>query len=271
MTGAHADVIMKAILAALIVPVVAGTALAKPARPAASKAQAPAPSVQMPSALPSAASAGPVPSAAAAARVPSAAVHMPAVPSSAARSADMPADMPAVATASDVPPPATIDTQAISPSAMSLSDALTATVAPAAPAKSPAATAPAQGDDVTTLDLGADYGLKKRRGALPDVHVEEFEAKSLTENQVGDIVRERAEDLEYCWLRLPAKQRVVSAAILKLSITAAGKVASVEVNGEMPAGVGKCITQMASRWTFPAADAPTEIDHGIMLTTASQK
>jgi hypothetical protein len=52
---------------------------------------------------------------------------------------------------------------------------------------------------------------------------------------------------------------------------ASGKVAAVEVNGEMPAGVDKCIAQMASRWTFPAADAPSEIDHGIMLTTTSQK
>ena len=229
---------MKAILAALIVPVVAGTALAKPSRPAASKAPA-------------------VPAIAAAPASPAKASPAPSTETAAARTA--------------VPPPAVIETKPVAPSAMSLSDALTATVAPAAPAKATAAAAPAQGDDVETLDLGADYGLKKRHGALPDLHVEDFEAKSLTKNQVTDTVRERAEDLEYCWLRLPAKQRVVSAAILKLSITAAGKVAAVEVNGDMPAGVDKCITQMASRWTFPAADAPTEIDHGIMLTTTSQK
>lgn len=127
-------------------------------------------------------------------------------------------------------------------------------------------------DEVSKLDLGLAYGLKTtRQAALPSVHVEDFEAKPLTENQVGSIVRERAEDLEYCWLRLPAKKRVVSAAILHLKIEASGKVAAVEVNGEMPAGVDKCIAQMASRWTFPAADAPSEIDHGIMLTTTSQK
>lgn len=134
-----------------------------------------------------------------------------------------------------------------------------------APAKKPVI------DEVSKLDLGLAYGLKTRQAALPSVHVEDFEAKPLTENQVGAIVRERAEDLEYCWLRLPAKKRVVSAAILHLKIEATGKVSAVEVNGEMPAGVDKCIAQMASRWTFPAADAPSEIDHGIMLTTTSQK
>ncbi len=126
-------------------------------------------------------------------------------------------------------------------------------------------------DEVSKLNLGLSYGLKTRASALPAADAEKAEAKPLSENQVGAIVRERAEDLEYCWLRLPPAKRVVSAAILHLSIEADGKVAAVEVNGDLPAGVGKCITQMAGRWTFPAADAATEIDHGIMLTTSSQK
>jgi hypothetical protein len=126
-------------------------------------------------------------------------------------------------------------------------------------------------DEVSKLDLGRSYGLKSRKIEVPETDAETFEAKGLKENQVGAIVRERADDLEYCWLRLPAAKRVVSAAILHLSIDASGKVGAVEVNGDLPAGVGKCITQMAGRWTFPSADAATEIDHGIMLTTTSQK
>jgi|MudIll2142460700_1097286.scaffolds.fasta_scaffold08253_5 hypothetical protein len=140
---------------------------------------------------------------------------------------------------------------------------------PSRPAPAPAKKAVV--DEVSKLNLGLAYGLKKRTNALPETDAETFEAKRLNENQVGAIVRERAEDLEYCWLRLPPAKRVVSAAILHLSIEASGKVAAVEVNGDLPAGVGKCITQMAGRWAFPAADAASEIDHGIMLTTTSQK
>ena len=129
-------------------------------------------------------------------------------------------------------------------------------------------------DELTKLDLGNQFGLKKRQMAplpTPDIDIEQFEAKSLSEKQVGAIVAERADDLEYCWLRLPQSKRVVSAAILHLEIEASGKVSAVEVNGDLPAGVGKCITQLAGRWTFPAADAASVIDHGIMLTTTSQK
>ena len=130
----------------------------------------------------------------------------------------------------------------------------------------------AAADEVSKLNLGLSYGLKQRKTeATPDTEDETFEAKGLKENTVGAIVRERADDLEYCWLRLPPAKRVVSAAILHLSIEASGKVAAVEVNGDLPAGVGKCITQMAGRWAFPAADTASEIDHGIMLTTTSQK
>ena len=126
-------------------------------------------------------------------------------------------------------------------------------------------------DEISKLNLGLGYGLKPRTVEVPETDAETFEAKGLKENQVTAIVRERSEDLEYCWLKLPPSKRVVSAAILHLSIGTTGKVATVEVNGDLPAGVGKCITQMAGRWAFPAADVASEIDHGIMLTTTSQK
>jgi hypothetical protein len=126
-------------------------------------------------------------------------------------------------------------------------------------------------DEVSKLNLGLGYGLKARKNEVPETDAETFEAKGLKENQIGAIVREREGDLEYCWLRLPPAKRVVSAAILHLSIEASGQVAAVEVNGDLPVGVAKCITQMAARWAFPVADTASEIDHGIMLTTTSQK
>jgi hypothetical protein len=151
---------------------------------------------------------------------------------------------------------------------------LTASTALAKPSKPAPATKPDKGvEAVSKLNLGLAYGLKERKTEVPDAAIdgEQFEVQRLKDNQVGAIVKERAEDLEYCWLRLPPSKRVVSAAILHMNIEATGKVAAVEVNGDLPQGVGKCITKMAQRWTFPAADAATEIDHGIMLTTTSQK
>ena len=146
----------------------------------------------------------------------------------------------------------------------------TALAKPSKPAPKKPIAAPAV-DEVSKLNLGLAYGLKARKIEVPDTDEETFKAEGLKENQINAIVRERADDLEYCWLRLPPSKRVVSAAILHLSIEASGKVAAVEVNGDMPAGVGKCISQMAGRWTFPVADTASEIDHGIMLTTTSQK
>lgn len=151
------------------------------------------------------------------------------------------------------------------------SPALAKPTRPAAPSPAVARQKARPVDEVSKLNLGLSYGLKQRKNEVPETDAETFEAKGLADNQVTATVRERADDLEYCWLRLPPSKRVVSAAILHLSIEASGKVVAVEVNGDMPAGVGKCITQMAGRWTFPAADTASEIDHGIMLTTASQK
>lgn len=238
---------MKAIFATVLVPVLAGTALAKPpARPAATK---------------------PAVAKADQARVAEVAI---------AKADAAPAKVAAPVAAEPVATRPVLDTRSLADMPLELVGDTVLARGPSANAAAPAvADAPAakQGDAVSALDLGNDFGLKKRATALPtpEIDTEQFEAKSLTENQVGDIVRERAEELEYCWLRLPAKQRVVSAAILHLEIAGSGKVTAIEVNGDMPAGVDKCITKMASRWTFPAADAPTSVDHGIMLTTASQK
>ena len=44
-----------------------------------------------------------------------------------------------------------------------------------------------------------------------------------------------------------------------------GTVALASVEGDLPAGVAKCITAAANKWTFPSADAGCEIDHGISL------
>lgn len=115
-------------------------------------------------------------------------------------------------------------------------------------------------------NLGESFDLKQRRTALPR-DTETQATRSLTDAQVGRVIKDRIGDLEYCWLKLPAGRRTASAATLHVTIEAIGTVAEARIDGELPAGVGKCITTAAGRWTFPVAEGRTEIEHGITLTT----
>lgn len=121
-------------------------------------------------------------------------------------------------------------------------------------------------DIKVTGELGQDYTLGLRRAT--EVAVGESDkgpARSVTESAVGKVVRERSEELEYCWLKVPAAKRTASSAVLKLMIEASGAVAGADLEGEVPAGVSKCITAAAAKWTFPAADEGCEIEHGLSL------
>jgi len=116
-------------------------------------------------------------------------------------------------------------------------------------------------------NFGESFELKGRYASRPrDVEPAIVKNVPLTATQPG-VLKDKIGDLEYCWLKLPAAKRVASSAMLKVTIEAVGTVAAARVDGELPAGVGKCITTVASRWTFPAGDARSEIEHGITLTT----
>jgi len=115
------------------------------------------------------------------------------------------------------------------------------------------------------MNFGESYILGGRDAAQPTVAEATQDAKSVTDSQVGKVVHERVEELEYCWLRLPASKRVATSATLHLAIEASGAVAGVTIDGELPVGMGKCITAAASKWTFPSADSGCEIEHGIAM------
>lgn len=113
-------------------------------------------------------------------------------------------------------------------------------------------------------DTGEDFVLGVRRAT--EVAVDDADkapVRTVGETAVGKVVRERADELEYCWLRVPAAKRTASSAMLKLMIEASGAVVYAELDGDVPAGVSKCVTAAASKWTFPAADEGCEIEHGL--------
>lgn len=148
-----------------------------------------------------------------------------------------------------------------------------ASSADAKPARSKAKSAPVVKTPLVLVqdievqgDFGGEYTLGLRRATEVAVNdAERDPAKSVTESTVAKVVYERADELEYCWLRVPAAKRTASSAMLKLIIEASGAVAYVDLEGEVPAGVSKCITSAAAKWTFPSADEGCEIEHGISL------
>ncbi len=115
-------------------------------------------------------------------------------------------------------------------------------------------------------NFGDAFELKGRSSSGPRI-VDTAVVRTVTEHQAGRVIKDKIADLENCWLRLPAGRRIASAATLHVTVEAAGTVTAARLDGELPAGVGKCITAAAGRWTFPATDGRTELEHGITLTS----
>jgi hypothetical protein len=154
----------------------------------------------------------------------------------------------------------------------------------AAPAKKTGLAAPAPAptteerdivlcDDIKPMKkIGGDFELKSARDtAKPDVDDETFALKTVSNKEAVAIVKSKADELEYCWVKLPPKQRVETSGMLHIAIEASGTVAGAWVDGSIPASVEKCMTDRAAKWTFPAADAGSEIEHPISFSLLESK
>jgi hypothetical protein len=117
------------------------------------------------------------------------------------------------------------------------------------------------------IDYGGSYGLsrKGRTSALPAETAPVVELAGLSATQVGQVVKERLGDLDYCWSRMLTGERVPGTAVLKLSIEMTGEVATIDVGGDVPDGACSCIESAARRWTFPAAAIASEIEYPVTL------
>jgi hypothetical protein len=112
-----------------------------------------------------------------------------------------------------------------------------------------------------------DLSRSARKAAKPvDEDIMEIEYRTVSVSQVGQVVKDRAADLEYCWLRLPPGQRKhETTAILRLSIHPSGSVAATELVGDVPPACTKCLVAQTSKWTFPEADTLSTVDYPITL------
>jgi hypothetical protein len=77
-------------------------------------------------------------------------------------------------------------------------------------------------------------------------------------------VKDRRDDLEYCWLRVPAARRDATTAVLKLAVDPTGAVTTAGVSGVPPEARG-CIASAAAAWTFPDADVASDVEYAIDL------
>ncbi len=123
--------------------------------------------------------------------------------------------------------------------------------------------ADAESDAWAKLNYGVGYGLKDRHASRPKGDVEPVvELKTGTESLMTHTVENRIGDIEVCWLKLPAKRRVASSAIVHL-VVEGGSVTQAHVDGELPAGVASCITAATNQWAFPFVEGRSEVEHAI--------
>ncbi len=138
--------------------------------------------------------------------------------------------------------------------------------------KSDAPTAPAPKKDKAKVDGLAmskaaadswDLGRKSRDASRPTDGTEvKMQAKTLSLSAVGAVVSAKQADLEYCIMNIPEDERGSEEFTLHLTIAPKGNVVSSSLGGSDDAAkIESCVKEQVKRWTFPQADAPTDIDY----------
>jgi hypothetical protein len=125
--------------------------------------------------------------------------------------------------------------------------------------------------DLGKVSLGESYDVLKpgraQRTALPGEAELVIVPRSLTQIQVGAVVKEKRAELDYCWQRLAILDRVPSTAVLKLKIDASGAVTSLVVGGDAPAVVNACLKETVPHWAFPEAETKSEVSYPVAFRT----
>ncbi len=122
--------------------------------------------------------------------------------------------------------------------------------------------------DLGKVSLGENYDvLKPGRGsartALPGEAEMVVVPRSLSQQQVAAVVKEKSSELDYCWQRLSIIDRVPSTAVLKLKIDVMGKVTSLAIGGDAPAQVNACLKEAVPHWVFPEAETKSELSYPV--------
>ena len=82
--------------------------------------------------------------------------------------------------------------------------------------------------------------------------------KSLTQDQIDEVMKTKVGEVETCWLRVPEdKRKKDTTAQLKIEIDDSGEVQTVETAG-VPDDAQRCIAVAAVEWEFPRSDAKAD-------------
>ncbi len=82
--------------------------------------------------------------------------------------------------------------------------------------------------------------------------------KSLSQDQIDEVMKTKVGEVETCWLRLPEdKRKKDTTAQLKLEIDDSGEVQTVETAG-VPDDAQRCIAVAAAEWEFPRVDVKAD-------------
>jgi hypothetical protein len=129
----------------------------------------------------------------------------------------------------------------------------------------PAAKKLVESYDLGKTALGESYDVLKpgRRTALPGEAELVIVPRSLTQIQVGEVVKEKRAELDYCWQRLGVLDRVPSTAVLKLKIDVSGNVTSLAISGDAPAIVNACLKECVPHWAFPEAETKSDVAYPV--------
>lgn len=133
---------------------------------------------------------------------------------------------------------------------------------------------PSTGTDTIAAarDAAEHFDLKRkdRDASAPRGDAElHMQAATLTAAAVGAVIADRQADLEYCFARIPEAARADEEFMLHLTIAPKGTILAAKVTGDDNAAViEKCVQAQAKRWSFPQADAPSEIDYPLSFSVA---
>lgn len=129
----------------------------------------------------------------------------------------------------------------------------------------PAAKKSVESYDLGKTAIGDSYDVLKpgRRTALPGEAEMVIVPRSLTQIQVGEVVKEKRAELDYCWQRVAVLDRMPSTALLKLKVDASGNVTSLAIGGDAPAVVNACLKECVPHWTFPETETKSEVAYPV--------
>ena len=111
-----------------------------------------------------------------------------------------------------------------------------------------------------TSVLADDAKLESLAEAAPP------QKQSLSDAQIQEVVKTHFDDIQGCWLRVPAKDRAAGAnLVLALSVAPKGDVVDTTIISDAPAEARTCVANLTRQWTFPVVGLASDFEYPIAL------